>query len=136
MHSLSDAQNLALHYAKFADSRNFAAMGDIISENFSQKGPYWECQGADAFLEQLQVLERDYSTTLHMVGNQLGQWFDDYYEGETYSIASHIYEKDGVARKLDMAVCYLERVEYIDGRYRYTRRDLEIIWTSDQPLNS
>jgi hypothetical protein len=69
-----------------------------------------------------------------MVGNQLGQWDGDCYEGETYSIASHLFEKDGVARKLEMAIRYQERIEKKADSYRYTRRDVNIVWTSDQPL--
>ena len=72
---------------------------------------------------------------MHFVGNQLGQWENNCYEGETYSIASHIYDQDGVGRKLDMAIRYQERIEEINGSYRYTRRDVSIVWTSDQPLN-
>lgn len=136
MHTVSAAQDLALRYAKIVDDRDFESMRDILSDNFSQKGPYWQCDGAAAFIKTLDALKQNYSATFHMVGNQLGQWHDNYYEGETYCIASHIYEKDEQSRKLEMAIRYQERVEYIDGHYRYTRRDLDIIWSSDQALNS
>lgn len=128
-------QLLALRYAQLADNRNFAAMRDIIADNFSQQGPDWQCNDADAFITQLKYLEQNFSATMHFVGNQLGQWENNCYEGETYSIASHIYDKDGVGRKLDMAIRYQERIEEINGSYRYTRRDVSIVWTSDQPLN-
>ena len=128
-------QTLALRYAQIADNRNFAAMRDIISENFSQQGPNWQCEGADAFIEQLQILEQNFSATMHIVNNQVGQWVNDCYEGETYCIASHIYNRDGIDRKLDMAIRYQERIENIRGSYRYTRRDVKIVWTGDQPLN-
>jgi hypothetical protein len=130
----SPEQQLAFRYAQIADARKFAEMRDIISADFTQQGPNWQCQGADAFIEQLQVLETNFSATLHMVGNQLGQWNGDCYEGETYSIASHLFEKDGVARKLEMAILYQERIEKDTDSYRYTRRDVNIVWTSDQPL--
>ena len=125
---------LALRYAQIADDRNFAAMRDIISSDFSQQGPDWHCQGADAFIAQLQFLEQNFSATTHFIGNQLGAWQQDCYEGETYCIASHIYNKDGVDRKLDMAIRYRERIANTEGSYRYTRRDVDVVWTSDQPL--
>jgi hypothetical protein len=90
---------------------------------------------ANDFIATLGFLKETYSATFHLVGNQLGQWYEDHYEGETYCIASHIYEKDGQGRKLDMAIRYQERVEYIDGRYCYTRRDVNIVWSSDQSLH-
>jgi hypothetical protein len=136
MHTLSDAQGLALRYAQIVDDREFESMRGIISEEFKQQGPSWQCENASGFIEMLKFLEQTYSATLHMVGNQLGQWHEDHYEGETYSIASHIYEKDGQGRKLEMAIRYQERVEYIDGRYCYTRRDVNIVWSSDRTLNN
>ena len=130
----SPEKQLALRYAQIADGRKFAEMRDIISVDFSQQGPNWQCQGADAFIEQLQILEQNFSATLHMVGNQVGQWDGECYEGETYSIASHLYEKDGVGRKLEMAIRYQERIEKFADGHRYARRDVNIVWTSDQPL--
>jgi hypothetical protein len=135
MHTLSDAQNLALRYAQIADDRKFDDMREIISNDFTQKGPHWQCENANDFIATLGFLKETYSATFHLVGNQLGQWYEDHYEGETYCIASHIYEKDGQGRKLDMAIRYQERVEYIDGRYCYTRRDVNIVWSSDQSLH-
>lgn len=135
MTNRSPEQTLALRYAQIADDRDFSAMRDIITADFSQKGPDWNFQGADAFVAQLQYLEQNFSATLHLVGNQIGHWENDCYEGETYSIASHIYEKDGVGRKLDMAIRYQERIEKNNGSYRYTERNVSIVWTSDQPLN-
>ena len=82
----SPEKQLALRYAQIADDRKFAEMRNIISGDFTQQGPTWQCEGADAFIEQLQVLETNFSATLHMVGNQMGQWDGECYEGETYSI--------------------------------------------------
>lgn len=135
MHTLFSAQGLALRYAQIVDDREFEAMREILIEGFTQRGPEWYCEGVDAFIAQLNVLVEHYSATLHLVGNQLGEWHGDVYHGETYSIASHLYEKAGQGRKLEMAIRYRERVEFLEGRYRYARRDVNVIWTSDQPLN-
>lgn len=136
MPTVSDAQQLALRYAQIVDNRDFDAMRGIICEGFTQQGPQWQCHSAAEFIDMLKLLEENYSATFHMVGNQLGQWQGDIYRGETYSVASHLYERDGQSRKLDMAIRYQEQVVFRDGGYRYTRRDVEIVWTSDQPLNS
>jgi hypothetical protein len=73
---------------------------------------------------------------MHMVGNQLGEWQGEVYRGETYSIANHVYEKDGVARKLDMAIRYDEEIRQENGVYKYARRDVHVIWVSDTALYS
>lgn len=127
-------QQLALRYAQICDDREFEAMRAIISDDFKQQGPQWYCDSADAFMQQLKVLENNFSATLHMVGNQVGEWDGTTYHGETYTLASHIYEQEGVARKLEMAIRYYETIDKINGQYCYTRRDVNIVWTSDQPL--
>lgn len=126
---------LAMCYAQVVDNRDFSAMRDIIADNFCQQGPSWSCQGADAFVDQLQYLTQNYSATMHFVGNQVGKWDGGSYEGVTYCLASHIYEKEGAGRKLDMAIRYNEGIEKMGENYHYTQRDVDIVWTSDQPLN-
>ena len=127
-------QQLALRYAQICDDREFESMRSIISKDFKQQGPEWHCDGADAFVQQLQVLEQKFSATLHIVANQIGEWQGTIYNGETYCTASHIYEKNTVGYKLEMAIRYSETIEKIHGEYCYTRRDVNIVWVSDSPL--
>ena len=97
MQSVSGAQALALRYAQIVDDRSFEAMRDILVDGFTQRGPEWLCESADAFVD--------------------------------------IYEKAGQGRKLDMGIRYQEQVVYADGAYRYARRDVTVVWTSDHSLN-
>ena len=127
---------LALRYARNADDRDFAAMGEIITPDFTQQGPHWRCDGAEAFIPQLNVLEQNFSATLHMVGNQLGSWSGEHYLGETYCVATHIYEREGVGRKLEMGIRYRDDIVAYGDSYRYASRDLVVVWTSDQALVS
>jgi len=127
---------LALRYASICDKRNFSDVKDIVTEDFKQTGPEWHCDGAAAFEAQLGYLKDNFSATMHMVGNQLGEWQGEVYRGETYSIANHLYEKDGIARKLDMAIRYDEEIRQENGVYKYARRDVHVIWVSDTALYS
>ena len=136
MHSVQDAQALALRYAQIVDNRTFDTMRELLVDDFTQRGPEWLCESADAFVGMLNLLADNYSATFHLVGNQLGEWQGDCYEGETYCIASHIYEKAGQGRKLDMGIRYQEQVVYAEGASRYARRDVTMVWTSDHPLDS
>jgi len=125
---------LALQYARCADDRDFEGMRKLITPGFTQQGPDWRCEGADAFVAQLDVLKVQFSATLHMVGNQLGQWTDGTYTGETYCVAHHICERAGVGRKIEMGIRYQDRIVPYYGAYRYASRDLQVVWVSDQPL--
>lgn len=129
-------RQLALRYARYADDREFAAMREIITPRFSQRGPDWGCEDAEAFIAQLNYLEENFSATLHMVGNQLGSWSGDSYLGETYCVAAHIYQRDGVGRKLEMGIRYRDDIVLYEKTYRYASRDLTVVWTSDQALVS
>ncbi len=127
---------LALRYASICDRRNFSDIKDIVTQDFKQNGPEWQCDGAAAFEAQLGYLAENCSATMHMVGNQLGEWQGEVYFGETYSIANHLYQKNGVERKLDMAIRYDEEIRQEHGVYKYARRDVNVIWVSDTPLSS
>lgn len=127
---------LALRYASICDRRNFSDIKDIVTQDFKQNGPEWQCDGAAAFEAQLGYLAENFSATMHMVGNQLGEWQGEVYFGETYSIANHLYQKNGVERKLDMAIRYDEEIRQEHGVYKYARRDVHVIWVSDTPLSS
>lgn len=123
---------LAAKYAKFVDDRSFSHMREIMVPEFTQQGPGFRAEGLDQFIDNLEFL-RNYSATLHMVGNQVGEWHNAIYTGETWCVASHIYEKDGVQRKLDMGIRYQDVIEDAGGSYRYTSRDLNVVWTQDLP---
>lgn len=127
-------QQLAFRYAQICDDREFESMRTIITDDFQQQGPQWRCDGAADFMRQLKTLEKNFSATFHLVANQMGSWQGDTYSGETYSLASHVYDMDGVSRKLEMAIRYSETINKSAGDYRYARRDVKVIWTSDQPL--
>lgn len=132
MHESDIPQALAIKYARYIDDRRFDLMSEIMSEDFSQHGPGFSSGSRAEFIESLSILD-NYSATFHLVGNQYGEWNNDIYRGETWSVASHIYEKDGVTRKLDMGIRYQDVIENNGGIARYISRDLKVIWTQDLP---
>tara|TARA_R110002110_G_scaffold66978_2_gene183146 strand:- start:98 stop:514 length:417 start_codon:yes stop_codon:yes gene_type:complete len=135
MQSNSDtAHRLALRYAQIADDRDFESMRDIIRPDFTQVGPDWRCDSADAFIAQLEFLRENFDATLHMLGNQLGSWNADHYAGETYCTATHLYKRDGVGRKTEMGIRYQDNIVMEGGRYYYQSRDVRVIWVSDHAL--
>lgn len=123
---------LALRYAQLVDNRQFAELTEIIAEEFQQESEHFASHSAAEFISSLEIL-RNYEKTFHLVGNQIGEWEDDIYSGETYCVASHLYEKDGISRKLDMGIRYKDQIKKYDLEYKYSRRDLDIVWTQDLP---
>lgn len=123
---------LALKYAQFVDDRQFERMREIMVENFTQAGPGFAAGSLEEFIGNLQILN-NYSATFHLLGNQLGEWQNDLYRGETWCVASHIYEKDGVQRKLDMGIRYQDLIESDGSSFKYLSRDLVVVWTQDLP---
>ena len=125
-------RTLALKYARFVDDREFGRMREIMAEDFTQKGPGFSSDSLEAFIASLAILD-NYSATFHLVGNQYGEWHNDIYSGETWSVATHIYQRDGVQRKLDMGIRYSDVIENAGGICRYISRDLHVVWTQDLP---
>ena len=126
-------RELALEYARCMDDKCFDELDGIMSPEVSIGSPLFENLSLEAFKEQVQLLH-DYSRTMHLVGNQRGQWDGDEYRGETYCVASHIYEKDGVGRNWEVGIRYQDVIAEVDGSYKYTRRYLDVLWQSDRPL--
>ncbi|MEH6583139.1 MAG: nuclear transport factor 2 family protein [Halioglobus sp.] len=126
---------LAMKYASFVDDRQFARMREIMSEDFTQSGPGFAASSLAEFITNLDILN-NYSATFHLVGNQLGEWQNEIYQGETWGVASHIHEEDGVQFKLDMGIRYQDVIENFAGTFKYASRDLKIIWTQDLPTHS
>ncbi len=125
-------RTLAVKYARFVDDREFARMREIMVEDFTQAGPGFASGSLDEFISSLSILD-NYSATFHLIGNQYGEWQNDIYVGETWCVASHIHEEDGVLRKLDMGIRYQDVIENAGGICRYLSRNLNVVWTQDLP---
>lgn len=128
-------RELAIRYAQIMDDRAFDHLEEIMADDVLITGPSFEARGLAAFREQVKILN-NFSRTMHLIANQIGQWQGDSYQGETWCIASHIYEKDGIGRKLEMGIRYQETIALRSGSYRYTHRHLDVQWESDTPLKA
>lgn len=81
----------------------------------------------------IQALSRYLSTT-HVVANHLVDLIGDRATGETYCLAHHIYERDGVRRDKLMSIRYLDEFIRTPDGWRITTRVLHCDWTADTPL--
>jgi hypothetical protein len=130
----SDTLALAWRYASLIDDREFQQLDQIMLPSIRIIGPGYVMDSLDQVRQGMEIL-RQYDRTFHMVGNQLGNWAaDDVWSGETYCIASHVYQRDGVEWKLDMAIRYQDRIVRHENGLRFAQRELRLAWTQDLPL--
>ena len=122
--------DLAVRYAKYVDDREFERFREIMLPNFTQQGPGFASSSLDEFIASLDLLE-NYSATFHLIGQQSGVWNGDHYVGETWGVASHIYDKEGEVRKFDMGIRYADIIDVIDGDGWFVSRNLDVVWTQD-----
>ena len=126
-------RTLAVKYARYVDDRQYERMREIMAEDFTQQGPNGlRSSSLEGFISNLAVLNT-YQATFHLVGQQYGEWHNDIYTGETWGVASHIYERDGAQRKLDWGIRYQDVIEAHSGSGRYMSRDLHVVWIQDLP---
>nr|MBP7910719.1 nuclear transport factor 2 family protein [Pseudomonadales bacterium] len=130
----NDTLDLACRYAALIDDRRLDELHTIMLPSIRITGPGYVMDTLPEVERGMELL-RQYDRTFHMVGNQLGAWGDDcVWSGETYCIASHVYQRDGAEWKLDMAIRYQDRIVRHDGGLRFASRELRLAWVQDLPL--
>ena len=128
------ALQLATHYAKLMDDKRFDLLHEALAEDIVIAAPEFECVGRAAFADHCAKVLSKFSATMHLIGNQNGDWNGEAYNGETYCVATHIYEEEGIARKWEVGIRYQDTIGKIDGEFKYSRRYLNIVWQADTPL--
>jgi len=130
----NDTLNLAFRYAALIDDRRLDQLHTIMLPSIRISGPGYVMDTLPEVERGMELL-RQYDRTFHLVGNQLGDWVEtDVWSGETYCIASHVYQRDGAEWKLDMAIRYQDRIVRHEGELRFAARDLRLAWVQDLPL--
>lgn len=129
-----DTLLLAHRYAKLVDDRRFDELETILLPSIRISGPGYDMVTLDEVRRGMERLQQ-FQHTFHFVGNQLGEWLDaDEWRGETYCIASHVYQREAGAWKLDMAIRYQDRIVRQRGGLFFAERELRLAWTQDLPL--
>jgi len=126
-------RDLAYRYARAVDRRDWALAGELFTRDCVLVGPGYELVGRDGILAGLRRIDQ-FRATQHSVHNQLVEISGDAATGETYCTAHHLYERDGVRRKLSWGIRYQDRCVRDAGSWRYARRELLLDWTQDLPL--
>ena len=125
--------NLSNLYASIIDQRKFSSLSSIMWDEFSMLGQF-EIDGLENFITAMQQLE-NYQSTMHQVMNIQGEWAEDLYKGETYCIASHMFDKDNKPHKLDMGIIYNDVIEIRDGTAKFLSRTFSLKWQKTDILD-
>jgi uncharacterized protein (TIGR02246 family) len=130
-----ELRELVYRYARAVDRRDYALARTLFTRDAKLIGPGFDISGCDAIADSMKAIEH-YRSTLHCVHNQLVELHGEQADGETYCVASHVYERDGGLRKLDWGIRYQDVYAREDGVWRFARRELLVDWTQDLPLDS
>ena len=117
---------LSILYASIIDQRKFSSLNSIMWDDFSMLGQF-EINGLENFITAMKQLE-NYQSTMHQVMNIQGEWEENLYKGETYCIASHMFDKDDKPYKLDMGIIYSDVIEIRDGTAKFLSRTFLLKW--------
>ena len=120
-------------YASIIDQRKFSSLNSIMWDDFSMLGQF-EINGLENFITAMKQLE-NYQSTMHQVMNIQGEWEEDLYKGETYCIASHMFDKDVKPYKLDMGIIYSDVIEIRDGTAKFLSRTFSLKWQKTDILD-
>ena len=120
-------------YASIIDQRKFSSLNSIMWDDFSMLGQF-EINGLENFITAMKQLE-NYQSTMHQVMNIQGEWEEDLYKGETYCIASHMFDKDDKPYKLDMGIIYSAVIEIRDDTAKFLSRTFSLKWQKTDILD-
>jgi hypothetical protein len=120
-------------YASIIDQRKFSSLSSIMWDEFSMLGEF-EIIGLENFIAAMQQLE-NYKSTMHQVMNVQGEWEENIYKGETYCIASHMFDQDDKPYKLDMGIIYSDVIEIRGEAAKFISRTFLLKWKKTDSLD-
>lgn len=121
-------------YASLIDQRKFSSLNSIMWDEFSMSG-HFEITGLENFIAAMQQLE-NYQSTMHQIMNVQGEWKENLYSGETYCVASHMFDKDNKPFKLDMGIVYSDVIEVREGTAKFISRVFSLKWQKTDFLDA
>ena len=132
--SLLVPSKLSNLYASLIDQRKFSSLNSIMWDEFSMSG-HFEITGLENFIAAMQQLE-NYQSTMHQIMNVQGEWKENLYSGETYCVASHMFDKDNKPFKLDMGIVYSDVIEVREGTAKFISRVFSLKWQKTDLLDA
>jgi ketosteroid isomerase-like protein len=127
-------QRLMYRYAQCADSKDYAGLADVFCEDAAFDFSGRVVRPRSAIQEMMHALDK-YTCTLHQVHNTLYEVDGDTASGETYCIASHLFEDQGHTVKIDMGITYQDRLQRTSVGWRIAHRKFNLLWSQTAPID-
>lgn len=127
-------QRLMYRYARCADTRDYAGFAMVFCEDavFDFMGN--EVTPYGAIEQMMHALDR-YTATLHQVQNVFYEVDGNSAVGETYCVASHLFDDEDGTSKIDMGIVYRDRLRRGAEGWRIARRVFDLLWTQTTPVD-
>ena len=127
-------QRLMYRYARCADTRDYAGFARVFCKDavFDFMGNEVTPYGA---IEQMMHALDKYTATLHQVQNVFYEVDGNSAEGETYCVASHLFDDEDGTSKIDMGIVYRDRLRRGAEGWRIARRVFDLLWTQTTPVD-
>jgi hypothetical protein len=135
-------QDLATNYARGVDRIDLELLETLFTPDArvavhhgdpSKTDPTYEMKGRDEILAGIKSIDR-YRATTHFVGQQHAVVEGDHAQGETYCIAHHLHQDEGVSMNYVMSVRYQDRFERREGRWQFVERVLATDWHENRAV--
>lgn len=126
-------QQLLSRYAIAVDKRDVAEYATCFADDVVISGPGFEMRN-DVAKPTIDMLASMYESTMHCVHNSLYTISGDSATGIAHCVASHIKNEGGKRSKFDMYIRYHDELAKLDGQWRFSKRRLEVVCTTDVPL--
>lgn len=120
-------RDVLLRYAHGVDRRDLAAVAACFTPDASYKGSLGE-GSIEVALRSLRERMAQYSSTMHLVANQLVEISGDRATSETYAIAYHQLAGGEERRNMAVGVRYLDQLVRAAGGWRICHREVKLEW--------
>ena len=126
-------KDVLCRYAKGIDERRFDLVADCYAPDVSFRAPGATLEGREAVVESAKRVSV-YKATFHLMANQLVTIDGDTANAETYCLAHHYYDIDGVEQEYILGVRYVDKLARQDGTWRITDRTMHFPISRGQTL--
>jgi ketosteroid isomerase-like protein len=120
-------------YARGVDRGDMSVIAECFTPDAKLKTPKLTCNNRDEIVAMLPQMGQ-YRAQTHFMGNQLVEIDGDSAAAETYSLAIHVYDRDGAQQEYVMGIRYLDRLALVDGKWRIRERSIQNDWTKGSSL--
>ena len=126
-------RELRFTYARGLDQRNFELAASPYAEEAHFKSPDSEYRGRNAIRDAVSGITK-YKKTMHTILNHLSEVKGDEATSETYCVAYHFYDLNGVQQQYVMGIRYEDTLRRRNGRWEIMQCKANFDWFTGQSL--